>query len=192
VWVGLAVPPGLSGNSCCGRRLWLWLLATLFLVAWFLLSAWVLFAPSVLGEEALREVVEKLAGFSAEEGLLARAALIFRNNVVILLAAAVPALGVFIAMYALYVTAVAGRLIAELLASTLGGGWESYFLHYIVLTPFFPLEMLAYGIAVAEGAMFLRHRSLRRYISGVLAAIVVLAVSAMVEAAVMAGLRAGL
>ena len=173
-----------GGGSRFRRRLAAWLVATAVLAAWFLFSAYFLYG--YVPREELREALRGLAGLaSRERGLWGRALAIFENNLRVLLLAAVPVIGPLVEAYVLAATALVGRYAAELIAALLGGGWERYFYRLIVATPFFPLEMLAYGIATAEALLLLRHRCLRCYLAGVGAAVVVLAVAALVEAATM-------
>jgi len=157
-----------------------WAATTLVLVAWFIFSAWYLYG--IMPEDALREALKSLTKTSTAPGLWGKAEAIFLNNIRVLLLAAVPGLGLLAEALVLAVTAAVGRFAAELIARLLGGSWWTYFWKLIVATPFFPLEMLAYGIAVAEGLMLLRHRSLSRYLVGVAVAVAVLAVAAVVEA----------
>jgi len=162
------------------RRVAAWVLATLALTGWFLFSARYLYG--LLPREVIREALWELARTAMAEDVWGKAWAIFTNNIRLLLLAALPVVGVLVELLGLFVTASVGRYAAELLAGVAGGSWETYFYRFIVLTPFFPLELLAYGIAVAEGLLLLWHRSLRRYLVGVAVAVAVLAIAAVVEA----------
>jgi hypothetical protein len=169
-------------GRCGGNSLRLWAVAWLLLVAWFFFSALALYGavPSSLVYEALRQL--RGLGLGRRGDVAAMAAAIFLNNVRLVAVFAVPVLGHVVGLFSLTLTAAVGRAAAETLAQALGRGWVVYFLRFIVLTPFFPLEMLAYAIAAAESFAVLRHRCLRRYVAGIAAAVAVLAAAAVVEA----------
>ena len=170
------------GCRCGWRRVRAWVLWFLALTLWFLFSAFVLygFVPGSLVEEALRG----LRGLSSRGSVASLAWGIFTNNLRVLLVFCVPLLGHIVGFFALTLTAAVGRAAAEAIAAVTGAhSWVMVFVRYIVATPFFPLEMLAYAVAAAESfELAVGHRSVRRCLTGLLAAVVLLAAAAAVEA----------